>query len=365
MNNILEVFTFHGDYKGGVATMVDAYMKGVSEFSKNGCLLHHLNVAPTISTGNSKIDNTLYIYTQRRAIKKYLDENRMDVIHIHTSREFLFLKDVYLAKMLRKKYRIPVVITIHVGSIETVFNRIGLFKKECLKIINQYVEKVIFLSSKMRSDFIECGLDEHKAVVLYNFHNFIPACFTARKPDSVLQMLFVGAIHKEKGIMELLTAIHELPELNVHLNVCGKLTDNSIRDNVEQMRIALGDRVSFLGYVSGEDKTRLFYNSDLLVLPSYHEGLPLVIMEALGAGCAIMATAVGSIPEVLKTDNCFWVDIASVDSIKDQLRSLTKEKLNAMKVKNKELGNSFTFNSHVDSLCILYNRITDNSNLIS
>lgn len=71
MKKVLEIFTFQGGYMGGVATMVDAYMKGVKEFSCNNCKLTHLNISPTINTGNGKIDNFAYIFTQRKAIRKY------------------------------------------------------------------------------------------------------------------------------------------------------------------------------------------------------------------------------------------------------------------------------------------------------
>lgn len=355
MNKVLEVFTFQGGYMGGVATMVDAYMKGIEEFAKNGCELTHLNIAPVINTGNLKFDNLAYIFTQRKAVRDFLDKNSFDVIHIHTSREFLFLKDVLLAKMIRKRYKTPIVMTIHVGNIRTVYNRIKWFKIKSIKLINKYVDKVIFLSKVMCQDFINNGLNKRQATVVYNFHHFYPTEIVHSDNRQTLQILYVGALHKEKGITELLKALSEMPELNFHLNVCGKLTDKSIENIIEKSKQMLGSKVSFLGYVNGEEKTKLFYNSDILILPSYHEGLPLVIMEALGAGCAIMATAVGSIPEILSDENCLWVDIASVESIKEKLSRLTNIELETMKSANKSLGQEFTFDKHVKILSHIYN----------
>lgn len=355
MKNVLEIFTFQGGYKGGVATMIDAYMKGVDEFARNNYKLTHLNVAPTICTGNSKIDNIVYIYTQRKAVRQYLKEHKFDVVHIHTSREYLFLKDVLLAKLISRKYKTPVVMTIHVGSIHTVYNRISWFKKRSIKLLNNCVSKVIFLSKTMCNDFIQEGLNEKRSTVLYNFHNFERTITDECTPHEQLRLLYVGAIHREKGIIELLVALSEMPELDYHLNICGKLTDESIKDEIEKYSKELGDKVSFLGYVSGSAKTELFKSSDLLILPSYHEGLPLVIMEALGAGCAIMATPVGSIPEVLTEENCIWIEIASIDSIKKKMSQLTNELLIRIKNSNNDLGKSFTFEEHVKALVGIYN----------
>ena len=354
MKNVLEIFTFQGGYKGGVATMIEAYMKGVNEFARNNYKLTHLNVAPTICTGNSKMDNIIYIYTQRKVVRQYLKEHKFDVVHIHTSREYLFLKDVLLAKLISKKYKLPVVMTIHVGSIHTVYNRIGWFKKRSIKLLNNCVSKVIFLSKTMCNDFIQEGLNEKRSTVLYNFHNFERTITDECTPHEQLRLLYVGAIHREKGIIELLVALSEMPELDYHLNVCGKLTDESIKDEIEKYSKELGDKVSFLGYVSGSAKTELFKSSDLLILPSYHEGLPLVIMEALGAGCAIMSTRVGAVPEVLADENCYWIEIASANSIKEALRSLRKEDIVKQQNVNFELGKKYSFEGHVKRLSFIY-----------
>lgn len=356
MKKILEIFTFQGGYMGGVATMVKAYLDGTDDFTKNDCVLSNLNVAPTIHTGKSCIDNFAYIFTQRKAVRKHLKENRYDIIHIHTSREYLFLKDTLLAKMISKLTHTPIVMTIHVGATETVYNRIGWFKKKSIDILNRYVSKTIFLSKVMREDFIKAGLSEQRSTVLYNFHNFVP---TSKEPvkKTELQLLFVGAIHREKGILELLHAIEQLPELKCHLSVCGKLTDNSIKEEVETLKDKLSDRVSFLGYVSGEEKTLLYKQTEILILPSYHEGLPLVIMEALGAGCAIIATKVGAIPEVLTEENVEWVDIASTESIKEALRSFNLHKIESMKAKNLVCGDTYSFSSHVSALSKIYQEV--------
>lgn len=341
---------------GGVATMVKSYMDGVEEFASHDCVLSNLNIAPSIHTGKSSIDNFAYIFKQRKAAHKHFKENKYDVIHIHTSREFLFLKDVLLAKMISKQTHTPIVMTIHVGAMETVYNRIGWFKNKSIAILNKYVSKTIFLSKVMREDFIKAGLDEQKSTVLYNFHNFTPTNKDIEKKDG-LQLLFVGAIHREKGIVELLHAIEQLPELKCHLNVCGKLTDNSIKEEVESLKDKLSDRVSFLGYVAGEDKTILYQQSDVLILPSYHEGLPLVVMEALGAGCAIIATKVGAIPEVLFTENVLWIEKESIKSLISQILNISYNEslLSVMKMRNKELGVKYSFAAHVQDLTSIYN----------
>ena len=337
--------------------MVESYINGVNEFSECDCSLELLNAPAKVKTGKSIIDNLAYIFTQRKAVCKYLKQHSYDVVHIHTSREFLFLKDILLAKMIKQKFHIPVVMTIHVGAMETVFNRIGWFKNRALSIMNKYIDKSIFLSKVMQEEFISCGLQRDNATVLYNFHNLVTTDIPEKIEPKTLQLLFVGMLNKDKGIIELLTALTQMPELDYHLNICGKLVDKSIETELEDLKAKLGDKVSFLGYVVGEDKTKLFHNSDMLILPSYHEGLPIVIMEALAAGCAIMSTRVGAIPEVLFDENCYWIDIASTKSIKETLQSLQKENLVKQQNANFELGKEYSFEGHIKKLSNIYESV--------
>lgn len=351
---ILEIYTYSKSGIGGVSIMVDSYMNGVAEFADNDCRLELLNVEPTINLGHSTFNNLAYIFTQRTAVRRHLKNNHYDVVHIHTSREFLFLKDVLLAKMINKRFHVPVVMTIHVGAMETVFNRIGWFKQKAISIMNKYISKSIFLSKVIQEEFFASGLKSDRGTVLYNFHNLTPAECLPKSEATPLQLLFVGRIERDKGIVELLTALSELPELDFHLNICGKLADKSIEAEVENLKVKLGDKVSFLGYVVGEDKTKLFHNSDMLILPSYHEGLPIVIMEALAVGCAIMSTRVGAIPEVLSDENCYWIKIASINSIKGTLQSLKKKDLVKQQNSNYVLGKEYSFDGHVKKLSSIY-----------
>lgn len=357
MLKVLEVFTYSKSVIGGISIMIDSYMEGVAEFAYNDCSLELLNVAPSINLGHSALNNLAYIFTQRKAVTRHLNEHHYDVVHIHTSREFLFLKDVLLAKLINKRFHIPVVMTIHVGAMETVFNRIGWFKQKSISIMNKYIRKSIFLSKTIQDEFIASGLSSNRGTVLYNFHNLAPAECLPKSDSTPLQLLFVGRIERDKGIVELLNALSELSELDFHLNICGKLADKSIEDEVNKLKAKLGDKVSFLGYVVGEDKTKLFHNSDMLILPSYHEGLPIVIMEALAAGCAIMSTKVGAIPEVLSDDNCYWIDIASVESIKEILSSIQQDQLENQQKANSELGVEYSFSGHVKKLSGIYKSI--------
>ncbi|MBE6769135.1 MAG: glycosyltransferase family 4 protein [Ruminococcaceae bacterium] len=345
-------------YKGGVVTIIDDYINHKKEFLNYDIdvkLFAHKNKK---DFRISKLNNIIYGVSQKNALINKLKNGKIDIVNIHTSREFLFLKDVLLAKAISKKSSAKVVLTIHVGDVKTVFNRIDFLKSFCVKIINRYISKTVFLSKTIRRQFVDLGVDNANTEVLYNFH-CLNEIEPLKKNGKTLELLFVGAIHKEKGIIELLKALNNLKEQPFHISVCGKLTDLSIKEEFETLVENLDDKITICGYVSGEEKSKIFDLADILILPSYHEGFPLVILEALASGTAIISTKVGATPEILNDKNAFWVDVADVQQIeKSIVEFLNKpETLKKMKRNNFEKGKEFSIDEHIQKLCEIYNDI--------
>lgn len=112
----------------------------------------------------------------------------------------------------------------------------------------------------------------------------------ARKPEP-FRLCFVGGLHEYKGVFDLAAALHRIE--GVHLFVAGK---GPARDRFER---EAGDRATFLGAVPYEAIPALYQVVDALVLPSYTEGLPRVVLEAMATETPVVATRVGGIPEVV------------------------------------------------------------------
>lgn len=352
-------------YVGGVVSILLSYLKSAEYFEHNGYALKLFNyqLPEKMHIKNAKLKNVLYIFLQRRALSKRLKQDNDTVLNIHTSREFLFLKDVFLAKLASEQYRVPVVMTVHVGDIATVFNRIQPLKKLLIKYMNRYIAKTVFLSKEIMAQFVAEGLDADKCEVLYNFHNLEPITENEKLPRTArLHLLYVGAIHREKGIIELLTALNQLHELDFHLDLCGQLTDKSIQNEFDALLAGLGNKVTAHGYISGKAKTAVFERADTLVLPSYHEGMPLVVLEALGGSCAVISTKVGATPEILTEDNVCWVEEKSVEDLSKAIQKLyvSQDKLKRLKDNNLVLSAEYGIQEHIAKLCKIYESVNNN-----
>lgn len=116
-----------------------------------------------------------------------------------------------------------------------------------------------------------------------------------------LGVLFVGRLSEPKGIWDLLDAmplvISRVPRVRFMLvGVAEDLAKEvKLRDEVKKRN--LSQNVVFLGSLEGNEKARAYVSASLIVVPSWTEGFPLVIPEAMAAGLPIIATAVGAIPD--------------------------------------------------------------------
>lgn len=366
MKNVVVVYTWgiSNNVFGGIKTILESYIKNQDLFLSLGYNPQYFNYKPELVGKYGKLGHMIYAIRQQRALSRYLMSVESSIVHIHTSRDFLFMKDIALARMIRKRFGIPVVITIHVGSIVTVFSKTKLFKGWLINLCNKYLNKFVFLTESIRAEFISEGLEDNKTTVLYNFHNLEPLLSKPNEDASrnTLKLIFVGAIHREKGILDLLQAIKMVHHLDIHLDICGTVKDSSILKEFEQTIKELGSVVSMRGLVRGIEKTLLFEQADVLVLPSYHEGMPMVVLEALSAKCAIISTRVGGTPEILDDTNAYWIDIQSPSQIAEAIGFFYNNRiaLSKMKESNLLLSERFSIQSNIENLCDVYESVVVN-----
>lgn len=364
MKKILHCFEMpHGTYIGGVAAMINSYMANAGLFEKNdyeeGIFDYENSFVNKIKI--SPLRMCLYGIFQSASLKNYIRKESADIVHIHTSRNTLFFKDVILGSSIKRKTGVNVIMTVHVGDISTVFEKIpDAIKKWLIGLINKYFSKIIFLTKSIETQFIDSGLQKEKAVVLYNFCDINVSKRKKSDSNKPLELLYVGMINRAKGILELLDALNMIDNhYDIHLSICGEITEPNIEEEFKQKINKLSGKVSVLGYVKGEQKEQLFENSDVLVLPSHHEGFPLVILEALSSGCSIITTQVGAIPEVLGCENCIFVEIGNPNSIKKAVEGLYNDEqlICDMGSANLQLSERFSKENHINQLCSIYNEI--------
>lgn len=114
-----------------------------------------------------------------------------------------------------------------------------------------------------------------------------------------MRLLFLARIEKEKGILETIEAFQRLsgryPSLQLAIAGDGPFMDET-RKFVN--RIGLKEKVVFLGYVRGEEKKSIFLHSDVYILPTYREGMPISVLEAMAFGLPVVTRPVGGLKDI-------------------------------------------------------------------
>ena len=124
--------------------------------------------------------------------------------------------------------------------------------------------------------------------------------------NDTLNMLYIGALEFSKGIKNIILAAKLCKEknLNVKFNIAGEWVYPVQQRECELIikKNQLNDLIKFHGFVLGNDMWNLFKNNVILVHPTYWDGVPLTILQALAAGMTIISTYVGAIPDIIEDD---------------------------------------------------------------
>ncbi len=118
-------------------------------------------------------------------------------------------------------------------------------------------------------------------------------------PHSGTRLIFVGRLAAVKGLRVLFDAFARARENHpdLHLTLVG---DGDDRTHLEHLAAPLGDAVHFAGYLSQDAVAKALAEADVLVLPSFAEGLPVVLMEALASARPVIATQVAGVSELVE-----------------------------------------------------------------
>jgi colanic acid/amylovoran biosynthesis glycosyltransferase len=159
---------------------------------------------------------------------------------------------------------------------------------------------------------VHCGLDG----------DFLAQSLTP--PPRTVQLVCVGRLCEQKGQLLLLRAVHRLREQGqrVQLVLAG---DGEMRPQVEALiaELGLGDQVRITGWIGGDVVRKEILDARALVLPSFAEGLPVVLMEAMALGRPVISTYIAGIPELVHDGVNGWlIPAGDIQALADAMREV-------------------------------------------
>ena len=288
-NRILMVGVDYNNRPGGMSTVIKYY--------KNN--FHKLKyVATTYYTKKFALLVSIFVFSVAicRIFLILLFEKKIKIVHIHTAAGGSFVRASIVVK-LSKLFKKNVILHCHASRFKEYYLQSGN-KENIVKTLN-LVNRLIVLSESWNSWFMEIGVNPAKIVILNNITNY--PHLKEKKYGPKINLLYLGELGKRKGIFDILKAIYDNQNdlrKKIEFRFGGNTHEKEVEEKISEYGI--GDFVSFEGWVSGQKVIDLFNWANVFILPSYNEGLPIGILEAMSYGCAIIASPVGGIPEVVK-----------------------------------------------------------------
>ncbi|MEP0357618.1 glycosyltransferase family 4 protein [Paraglaciecola sp.] len=268
--------------KGGIDSVIQGYVDNDLFSNKQ-----HTRIGTHAGAGKF---NDVYLFIS--AIIKLINlcfKNTDVLIHCHMSYKGSFFRKLIFV-LIAKVFNHKTIVHLHGSEFKDYYSNSSPSKKKLIVWLINHVDEFVVLSESWQ-DFIN-NISGRKVAVINNYVD-IEKQDIERVPN---QILFLGAFIKRKGIYDLLKSLKNVNS-EFHLHLCGAGENNEVQSLINEL--ALNDSVTNHGWVNAKEKTQLLSECSVFILPSYNEGLPMVIIEAMACEIPIITTPVGGIPEVI------------------------------------------------------------------
>lgn len=288
-------------------------------------------------------------------------KNRPHLIHIHFASRGSTWRKIPLS-FISRIFRKPVILHSHGAEFrEFYLNECGRLRKIIIRRFLNKARIIIALSNSWKNFFVEnCGIQEQKIVVFTNpvdTSSLIPPSQKSfeKKP---LEIVTNGRLGRRKGTYECIRAIDSLNQeikKNIHYSLTGDGDKEEVKKLISSMN--LEQNIEVHGWLSDDELLKIREKAHIFLLPSYNEGLPMALIEAMSLGLVPIVTPVGGIPEVVKhMDNGLIVKPGDSAEISKSLEILFSNRnlLRDLSINARLTSEKFDVKNYISNLELLY-----------
>jgi len=310
-----------------------------------------------------------YFYDMLILCVNLISDRKIKIVQLSPSMIPVSLLRDAIPVVLAKIFRIKVVVFYRGWRVETytriankrvlryLFNKVYQSSTYQIVLASSFKQSLLTLKSNQLNEIIvtTTAIEKDDIIIL------------DKKFDSVIKVLFLGRVEDLKGVKEIIKAICKLNELKKlkdfeftfvgHENELGYI--DNLKNTLKENNIEVS-KVKFKGRITGRKKFEEFASNDIYLFPSYTEGCPTSVLEALATGLFCVTTPVGALEEVIiPNKNGLLIKIQSVDSIVKALLNCKSNKvfLNRRLEISKEAINKFEITNICEKFNLLYNKI--------
>jgi glycosyltransferase involved in cell wall biosynthesis len=219
------------------------------------------------------------------------------LVHVHMSPGASFWRKSVVCALARLHHR-PYVLHVHAGPFERFYESSSPLARRIVRAVLARAERVIALTRSWRE--ILARIEPRARIEVMPNGVSLPVLDETRSPDERRPtLLFLGDVGQHKGAFDLVRAFARIAHRFAGLRLVYGGVGDIDRVRVIAAELGVADRIECPGWLAPEAKRAALAGAAGFVLPSYMEGMPMALLEAMSFGLPVIATAVGGVPEII------------------------------------------------------------------
>ncbi|WP_197089547.1 glycosyltransferase family 4 protein [Bacillus sp. SA1-12] len=341
--------------KGGIAAVINGYRGSKLETDYN------IQYVESYKDGG-KFKKLLKAISGYFHFAKVLLVDKPELVHIHSSFGPSFYRKIpfiYMASWAKK----PIINHCHGADFDSFYLDASEKKKRLVEKVYNKCSVMIALSEEWKAR-LRMIVPSEKVVVIENYSTICENSLADRLNRKCNnQILFLGEIGHRKGGYDIPAVVESLaqsvPDAKFVLGGAGDV--QQVTELLKSRKVEA--KVAFPGWVRGDEKDRLLRESDIFFLPSYNEGMPMSILDAMGYGLPIVSTNVGGIPKIVKNNyNGYLCEAGDKEGFAEAIRSiLTDEskRISMGKASFQIVIDGYSLETHISKLESIYEKYSN------
>lgn len=308
-SQILTIGPEHLNHRGGIGAVIDVYSRNFKKFK----------FIATYRGGNSFDKPLFFINSIYKLFSVLINDHEIKIVHIHGASYGSFYRKFILFIITKYIFKKKVIYHIHGGEYHLFYIKSNKLNKKFIKLFINNVDCLICLSNNWKC-FFEKNFTPKKIETVSNIIDY-PNKDPYNKKSTIITLLFLGLISNNKGIFDLLKIIYENKAKytgRLRLIIGGNGETERLKDLIKCQQME--GIVEFVGWIAGKEKTSWLQKANIYILPSYNEGVPISILEAMSYSQAIISSNVGGIPEIVILEkNGILIEPGNLEEIKSAI----------------------------------------------
>ena len=292
----------YGGVPGGISRWTSHIVEYHKKYGRNDCDLGLVPMGRSmfVNINMPKWERLKAVWIDYRRILSDFNQKikaGYDVMHLTSSGSWSLYKDLFMINNARK-HGVKSIIHFHFGRIPELAQQ-NNWEWKLIKAVISRADKAVVLDQNSFDTLKEQGfrnIDILPNPVAPQVEKIVSENKDIKRLKG--EILFAGHVVRTKGVFELLEACSELD--GITLKMAGHITPE-MQSEIEKI-YGKPEWLKIYGEIPYEEVIKAMMSCDVFVLPTYTEGFPNVILEAMAAGCAIVTTPVGAIPQILENE---------------------------------------------------------------